>query len=529
MVNRSPIPNFQLRHCNLRNMAPQQTGSSSKKGKNLKRLAGKFPPGSASPVVRQKRKVLCSKCKETHSAPTGRACQKLESAHRPDLSAPNPDLSSTLANAQEQHPVTSPTLSPVRRDPATQVALDMLQQHAHLIANASPTLSPVRTEPNVPADQAQLINDLLDRFGHNNRSAPIPPPQVQDPAPYIPHPNHRPGPSTQSVPTPPTESQHIKNILKQILKNQDDMTARQNELEDRERERYAAPQPLNHNFIPEHNRNVFSSQQDEWEALSNTSMRVGQHIRRPAADEPHRSAAHLPATARDSNQRVNQRIADLGDEAAARRSGGQGVYPSHFNNDNYNQVRHGNSQCAPQPNFNDYNPQGNYPQGESHPLPMKRIGSGRDRTGGENTARFAIPWPNEHCLIGVDRRQVTYDQLTHPQWQAGLMNILAMERDPLFHRNMLRHITRLSQDVADCGFRVTRGAHAAVLVALEEGRVSWAEPEAIEMIRRDAVSRVYFEAEVPARAPSAPAASSAAKARPQGTQKTHSVCKHYNN
>ena len=58
------------------------------------------------------------------------------------------------------------------------------------------------------------------------------------------------------------------------------------------------------------------------------------------------------------------------------------------------------------------------------------------------------------------------------------MNILAMERSPLCHKNMLRHITKLSQDVADCGFPVTRGAHAAVLVALEEGRVSWMEPDA---------------------------------------------------
>ena len=63
----------------------------------------------------------------------------------------------------------------------------------------------------------------------------------------------------------------------------------------------------------------------------------------------------------------------------------------------------------------------------------------------------------------------------------------------------LNHITKLAQDAVDCGFRVARGAHAAVLVALEEGRVSWMEPEAIEAIRRDSVSRVYFEAEGPGR------------------------------
>ena len=172
---------------------------------------------------------------------------------------------------------------------------------------------------------------------------------------------------------------------------------------------------------------------------------------------------------------------------------------------------------------------GNQLQGEFHPAPKRNISSGRDRTGNDNISRLFIPWPNEHCLIGVDRKKVTYDQLTNAQWQAGLMNILAMERNPLCQKTMLKHITRLSQDVVDCGFRVARGAHAAVLVALEEGRVSWMEPEAIEAIRRDSVSRVYFEAEGPGRSSAAPVAASVAKSKPQGTQKTHSVCKHYNN
>ena len=172
-------------------MAPTPTGSKNKNGKQIKRLAGKFPSGSAPPVVRQKRKVICSKCKDTHFPPTGRACQRAELAPNHDLSAPNPDLSSTLANTEEQARVTPPSLSPVRRDPDTQAALDMLQQ-AHLIANTSPSLSPLRVDPNTPAAQAQMITNLLDRFGHNTRSAPMPPPQ--EPAP--------PGTSTQAAHVP---------------------------------------------------------------------------------------------------------------------------------------------------------------------------------------------------------------------------------------------------------------------------------------------------------------------------------------
>ena len=321
MVNRSPTSNFQFRHCNIRNMAPQQTGSN-KKGKQIKRLAGKFPPGSAHPVVRQKRMVTCSKCKEPHFPPTGRACQKVQSA-QPDLSAPNPDLSSTLADTQEQPPVITPTLSPVRRDPETQAALDVLQQ-AHLIATASPTLSPVRADLNVPDAQAQLINNLLDRFGHNNRSAPIPPPQVQEPAPYTPDLIHRPGPSTQSSQVPFNPNSHIQDAFELINKNIQRMSDRQEELIEKERLRTAresnTPAPV---YVPDTNNHVFSSEQERWEAISNTSMGHHNQLHRAVAPDNSRSAG----LHRNTDQMVNDRIADLGNEATARRSGGQGVYP----------------------------------------------------------------------------------------------------------------------------------------------------------------------------------------------------------
>ena len=235
-------------------------------------------------------------------------------------------------------------------------------------------------------------------------------------------------------------------------------------------------------YVNDSNRNIFYSDPDErLEDISNRSMQLG-HPRRAMAEEPLRSAVHHPATARDPTQRVNDRIADLGNEATARRSGGQGVYPSYYNNDYQLNV---DNHHMSQPNFNSQMQyfHGNHSQGEFPSEPMRRISSGRDRTGNDGIARLFVPWPNEHCLIGIDRRKCKYDQLNQAQWQAGLMNILAMERDPLCRKTMLNHITRLSQDVVDCGFRVAKGAHAAVLIALEEGRVSWMEPEAIEGIR----------------------------------------------
>ena len=206
------------------------------------------------------------------------------------------------------------------------------------------------------------------------------------------------------------------DILNELVEGQKDLYEKDRQRRERE--------SLSH----ESNRNVFYSDSDDrLEDLSNRSMQLGHH-RRAMADEPLRSAAHHPATARDSNQRVNGRLADLGEEATARRSGAQGVYPSYCNNDY--QLNFDNHHMS-QPHFNSQMQHfpGNQSQGEFPSMPMKRISSGRDRTGNDGIARLFVPWPNEHCLIGIDRRKVKYDQSTQAQWQSGLLNILAMERD----------------------------------------------------------------------------------------------------
>ena len=181
--------------------------------------------------------------------------------------------------------------------------------------------------------------------------------------------------------------------------------------------------------------------------------------------------------------------------------------------------------------------------GGSSAEPARRISSGRDHTGNDGTTRIYIPWPNEHCLIGIERRKVKYDQLNQAQWHAGLMNILEMQRDPLIKQNMSAHIARLSRDVVDCGFAVAKGAHAACLIAIEEGRANWAEPDVIEDIRRDSVSRVYLNAAASARPSFTPGAFGGTRPRstnssdnrannaPQRgkSDKKHAVCKLYNN
>ena len=237
-------------------------------------------------------------------------------------------------------------------------------------------------------------------------------------------------------------------------------------------------------------------------------------------------AAQYPNTA---HQEVNQRVVALGDQAAARPGGGQGAY-----------------NVYPQPNSNhtaNIYPNGNLPRYEQRcsqpmaeqsdyagfsPVPSKRISSGRDRTGNDGVARIYVPWPNEFCLIGIDRKKVRYDQLNQGQWQSGLLNILAQERDPLLAKHMLAHITKISKDAVDCGFRLAKGAHAAVLCALEEGRVTWAEPDAIEEIRRESVSRIFVEAEAYSRPALQQSAATGAKPKAHGNNKTGSVCRLFN-
>ena len=134
---------------------------------------------------------------------------------------------------------------------------------------------------------------------------------------------------------------------------------RQDELFEKERIRTAresnSPAAVN---VPQANNIVFSSEQERWEAISNTSMAQHNHLHRAAAPDNSRSAG----LHRNTDQMVNDRIADLGNDATAQRSGGQGVYPPNYIFDNPNQPRYGNSQTVPQPNF-DYNPQRYLPTG----------------------------------------------------------------------------------------------------------------------------------------------------------------------
>ena len=115
--------------------------------------------------------------------------------------------------------------------------------------------------------------------------------------------------------------------------------------------------------------------------------RLDHQLRGRWLTNPSGRPAHHSAPARDSNQRVNDRLADLGEEVTARGSGAQGVYPSHYND--YQSHCHNPHMSQPHINMQ----HGNQVQGEVHPAPKRNISSGRDRTGNDNIHGCSSPGP----------------------------------------------------------------------------------------------------------------------------------------
>lgn len=127
---------------------------------------------------------------------------------------------------------------------------------------------------------------------------------------------------------------------------------------------------------------------------------------------------------------------------------------------------------------------GQYNSGESNTLFKRVVKSGRERTGGDDFRRVYVKWPQEACFVGADRKRVKYDDLSYPQWTAGITTVAATESDPIIQKNMLKYIAALQQDVCDFGFDTARGAHALILTNIEESHCSWLDIELIQGMRQ---------------------------------------------
>ncbi len=100
-----------------------------------------------------------------------------------------------------------------------------------------------------------------------------------------------------------------------------------------------------------------------------------------------------------------------------------------------------------------------------------------------------VKWPQKVFYTGAARTRVKYDNLTQSQWASGVTRVLQLETNQLHKTNMGQYMADLFQDLADYGFECAKGAHAVILSQIEEGNLTWSNPEQIAHVRRSHNSR----------------------------------------
>ena len=119
----------------------------------------------------------------------------------------------------------------------------------------------------------------------------------------------------------------------------------------------------------------------------------------------------------------------------------------------------------------------------------RSIKSGGERTGGDDSHRTYVRWPQELCMIGPEHRRVKYDDLTHVQWVASVTAMAAKETNPAVQVNMVRFLSALHHDVFDYSFVAAKGALCLILCVIEENKVSWDNLPAIQALRENYIGK----------------------------------------
>ena len=81
------------------------------------------------------------------------------------------------------------------------------------------------------------------------------------------------------------------------------------------------------------------------------------------------------------------------------------------------------------------------------------------------------PWPQNFVLGGSTKSRISYDQLTMNEWVAGFCNIVKDEHNVNVKNCMLDYMSKLMEECQDFGWPAAKGAHAVLLVKMEEGKV----------------------------------------------------------
>ena len=108
-------------------------------------------------------------------------------------------------------------------------------------------------------------------------------------------------------------------------------------------------------------------------------------------------------------------------------------------------------------------------QGEGHSGKK----SGRFNTTETCTAPPKLRWPNEGFFGGANRKRLSYDDMSMPQWVAGQLNNISQIQDNNLLRLVLDQVIAAMQDASSLPWVAVRGAWASSMQDMEQGRLTW--------------------------------------------------------
>ena len=100
--------------------------------------------------------------------------------------------------------------------------------------------------------------------------------------------------------------------------------------------------------------------------------------------------------------------------------------------------------------------------------------SGRYNTDDSIVTPPHLRWPNEGCYSSNDKKRVTYDELSLPQWVAGQLTNIYSISDPTLVKQALLQMIFAMRDITSLPWTAIRTAWASSMHEVEEGNLWWA-------------------------------------------------------
>ena len=89
------------------------------------------------------------------------------------------------------------------------------------------------------------------------------------------------------------------------------------------------------------------------------------------------------------------------------------------------------------------------------------------------TAPPELRWPNEGFVGGTNRKRLSYDDMSIPQWVAGQLNNISQIQDNSLLRLVLDQVIAAMRDASSLPWVAVRGAWVSSMHDMEEGRLTW--------------------------------------------------------